>query len=51
MHGLSDLLVPLSRVENPGATLPWRLVAQVLSMPASQSHNPMTAIIFVKSDH
>ncbi|GBH08140.1 hypothetical protein KPSA1_01508 [Pseudomonas syringae pv. actinidiae] len=41
----------LYRVQNPGARLPWRLMAQVLSVAARKQHKPVCFFILAEADN
>jgi len=40
----------LRRIQDPGARLPWRLVAQVLGVAAGQLGDPVPVVILVESE-
>ncbi|KPB37548.1 Uncharacterized protein AC504_3599 [Pseudomonas syringae pv. maculicola] len=39
------------RVKNPGSRLPWRLMAQVLSVAAGQQGNPVPFLILLQVEN
>jgi len=48
--GLTDTGLALPGVQNPGAVLPGRLMALVLSMPARQLGDPVAVFILMPSE-
>jgi len=48
--GLAYFSQALRGVQNPGAGLPRRLVAQVLGVAARQLGNPVTLLVLVETD-
>ncbi|KTC20268.1 hypothetical protein AO391_16940 [Pseudomonas marginalis ICMP 9505] len=47
--GLAYFFKALRRIEHPRTRLPWRLVTQVLSVPAGQFDNPVQRKVLVES--